>query len=148
VGGGFSLRGGDVILPWLTLGFEAVGNFSRRPEMRSMAGQLLVDFGFLPAPKKLNLSLRAAFGFGGGNVRHANPPATATRDRGGFGGAAFRAAIRYEAFPGAAKRRPRRAGGLALGPEIGWLANPPARAGNPMANTVYLALGITWYGGR
>jgi hypothetical protein len=143
-GSGFAFRTGDAVFEWMTIGLEVMGAFGRSGANGGQAdagGQLLIDFGFYPKPRH-PLSLRAAFGFGGGRVTQ-NDGATS-----GYGGAAFRAALRYEFFPRANKYRPQTGGGMGLGPELAYLVNPPVRAGGPMANTIYLALTFTWYRGR
>lgn len=146
VGGGATLRVGEVIYPWLSIGVEISGNLAYRsadPRQRLLQGAFLVDFGFYPAAKKqIPLSLRAGFGAGGGAVREAR-----RTDRSGFGGAVFTAAVRYEFFPGAAKRRPTRGGGFSIGPELGWIGFMPAAKGRPMSHTVYLGLYVGFYFG-
>ncbi len=143
---GGSFRFGEYVLPWLGLGLSIGGGGGVRAEdgarQQLGQGQLAVDFNFVPAPKRLNLQLRASFGFGGGAVREADVPG-----RAGFGGAVFGAAARYEWFPLAAKRRPYRGGGFGIGPELGWLGFTPAASGRPMSNTIYLALATTFYFG-
>ena len=128
----------------MSVGVEIAGNWAYRfadPRQRQISGAFLVDFGFYPAPK-IPLSLRAGFGAGGGAVREQGRP-----KRSGFGGAVFTAAIRYEIFPLAAKRRPKRGGGFALGPELGWIGYMPAAKGRPMEQTVYLGLFMGFYFG-
>lgn len=144
-GAGGTLRVGEVIYPWLSVGVEISGNLGYRPaapRQRLLQGAFLVDFGFYPAPKKLPLSLRAGFGAGGGAIRERG-----REDRSGFGGAVFTAAARYELFPGAARRRPNRGGGFSLGPEVGWIGFMPAAKGRPMSNTVYVGLFLGFYFG-
>lgn len=130
----------------MSVGIEISGNLAYRgadPRQRLLQGAFLVDFGFYPAAKKhIPLSLRAGFGAGGGAVRERG-----RQDRSGFGGAVFTAAARYEFFPGAAKRRPRRGGGFSLGPELGWIGFMPAAKGRPMSHTVYLGLFVGFYFG-
>lgn len=143
-GGAGTLRVGEVLYRWLSIGIEIAGNFGYRaadPRQRLLQGAFLVDFGFYPA-KKLPLSLRAGFGAGGGAVREQG-----RSGRSGFGGAVFTGAVRYEFFPGADRRRPRRGGGFSLGPELGWIGFMPAAKGRPMAHTVYLGLFIGFYFG-
>ncbi|WP_143140314.1 hypothetical protein [Nannocystis exedens] len=146
VGGGATLRVGEVIYPWLSIGVEISGNLAYRsadPRQRLLQGAFLVDFGFYPGAKKqIPLSLRAGFGAGGGAIREAR-----RQDRSGFGGAVFTAAVRYEFFPGAAKRRPKRGGGFSIGPELGWIGFMPAAKGRPMSHTVYLGLYVGFYFG-
>ena len=137
---------GQMVFPWLGLGLHGGGGGGVRSQdgARQKLGQgyLGVEFKFVPAPKRLPLSLRAEFGFGGGAVRQAG-----IADRSGFGGAQFGAGIRYELFPWAKKHRPYRGGGLGLGPELGWIGFTPAAQGRPMSNVIYLALSTTFYFG-
>lgn len=138
------LRFGQAILPWLTIGMQITGTLGYRaadPRQRLLQGAALVDFGFLPVPR-IPLSLRVGFGAGGGGVREDGVAA-----RSGFGGAVFTGAVRYEFFPLAARKRPKRGGGFALGPEIGWIGFTPAAKGRPMSNTVYLGLFMGFYFG-
>jgi hypothetical protein len=143
---GGSLRFGEMVLPWLGLGLQVGGSAAVRSQdaARQTLGQglLAVDLSFVPVPKRVPLTLRASFGFGGGAVREAGVP-----DRAGFGGAMFGAAVRYEWFPWAKVRRPYKGGGFALGPELGWIGFTPAAPGRPMSNTIYLALALTFYFG-
>lgn len=143
-GGTASLRVGQVIYPWMTIGFELTGTWANRfadPSQRLLQGGAVIDFGFLPVPR-IPLSLHVGFGAGGGAVREAGRTA-----RSGFGGALFTGAVRYEIFPLAARKRPRRGGGFSLGPELGWLGFTPAAAGRPMSNTVYIGLFMGFYFG-
>lgn len=145
-GWGLYARVGQIVLPWLGVGLQGGGGVSYRSEggarQTLRQGGLMAEFNFIPAPKRLDLSLRASFGFGGGAVREEG-----RTDRSGFGGALFGAAIRYEFFPGVAKYRPRRGGGFGLGPELGWIGATPAAAGRPMANTFFLGLSSSFYFG-
>jgi hypothetical protein len=150
-GGGFAAFGGtfrfgEMVLPWLGLGLQVGGSGAVRSQdaARQTLGQglLAVDLSFVPVPKRMPLTLRASFGFGGGAVREVGVP-----DRAGFGGAMFGAAVRYEWFPWAKVRRPFKGGGFALGPELGWIGFTPAAAGRPMSNTIYLALALGFYFG-
>ena len=148
-GGGGSLRVGEVVYPWMSVGVEIAGNLAYRPaapRQRLLQGAFLVDFGFYPAPR-LPLSLRVGFGAGGGAVRPEIAKGAGFGKRSGFGGAVFTGAIRYEFFPGAAKRRPTRGGGLAIGPELGWIGFLPAARGRPMSNTIYLGFFLGFYFG-
>ena len=143
-GGVAGIRVGEVLYPWMSVGVEIAGNMAYRfadPRQRQISGAFLVDFGFYPAPK-IPLSLRAGFGAGGGAVREQGRP-----KRSGFGGAVFTAAVRYEIFPLAARRRPKRGGGFALGPELGWIGFMPAAKGRPMEHTLYLGLFMGFYFG-
>lgn len=144
VGGGGTVRVGQVIYPWMSIGVEIAFNGGVRaaePRQRILQGAFLVDLGFYPIARR-GLSLRAGFGAGGGAVREAGRPA-----RSGFGGAVFTGAARYEFFPGAARRRPKRGGGFSIGPELGWIGYMPAARGRPMAHTVYLGLYLGFYFG-
>ncbi len=144
LGGTASVRVGQVLYPWLTLGLEVVGSMAHRfaePRQRLLQGAVVIDFGFLPVPR-IPLSLHVGFGAGGGAVRQADRVA-----RAGFGGAVFTGAVRYEVFPLAARKRPTRGGGFAVGPELGWLGFTPAAKGRPMSNTIYLGLFIGYYFG-
>jgi hypothetical protein len=139
-----SLRVGQAIFPWMTIGILVTGTFANRfadPRQRLWQGSAIIDFGFLPVPR-IPLSLRVGFGAGGGAVRQDGIAA-----RSGFGGAVFTGAVRYEVFPLAARKRPRRGGGFALGPELGWIGFTPAARGRPMSNTVYLGLFMGFYFG-
>jgi hypothetical protein len=143
-GGTASLRVGQAIYPWMTIGLEVTGSLAKRfadPSQRVLQGAVLIDFGFLPVPR-IPLSLHVGFGAGGGAVRQADRTA-----RSGFGGAVFTGAVRYEIFPLAARKRPRRGGGFSLGPELGWLGFTPAAAGRPMSNTIYIGLFMGFYFG-
>ncbi len=143
-GGTASLRVGQAIYPWMTIGFELTGSWANRfadPRQRLLQGGAVIDFGFLPVPR-IPLSLHVGFGAGGGAVRETGRTA-----RSGFGGAMFTGAVRYEIFPLAARKRPRRGGGFSLGPELGWLGFTPAAAGRPMSNTIYIGLFMGFYFG-
>ncbi|MEZ4381473.1 MAG: hypothetical protein R3A79_08990 [Nannocystaceae bacterium] len=141
VGPGGSARAGEAVFPWMTIGVELTGSLGYKPAQRVGQGALLIDVGFLPMPKR-PLSLHVGFGVGGGAVREDG-----VEGRSGFGGAAFKAAARYEFFPLAKRLRPRRGGGFGLGPELGWIGFTPAAAGRPMSNTLYLGLATTYYFG-
>jgi len=152
VGGPFTVFGGSasvgqMVFPWLGLGLRGGGGGGVRSEegARQKLGQgfLSAEFTFVPAPRRLPLSLKASFGFGGGAVRQAG-----IAQRTGFGGSEFGAAVRYELFPWAKRRRPFRGGGLALGPELGWVGFTPAAEGRPASNVFYLALSTTFYFGE
>jgi hypothetical protein len=144
-GYGGAFRVGETVLPWLTIGLKVEGSFSyadhEGTRQRLGQGVLGVEFGFLPVPAR-PFSIRAGFGIGGGGVREEG-----IGGRSGFGGAIFSGALRYEFFPFAARHRPQRGGGFALGPEIGWIGATPAAAGRPMVNTVYAGLAMTMYFG-
>ena len=143
-GGTMGLRFGEAIFPWMTIGLEITGTWANRfadPRQRLLQGAAVVDFGFLPI-KRVPVSFHVGFGAGGGAVREAGRAA-----RSGFGGAVFTGAVRYEIFPLAERRRPRRGGGFSLGPELGWLGFTPAAKGRPMSNTIYLGLFLGFYFG-
>ncbi len=142
VGPGGFVRIGEVVFPWMSIGVQAGGRAGWINNQRVAQGAVLVELGFLPAPKKLPLSLLVGFGAGGGAVNEEG-----VEDRSGFGGAAFKGAVRYDLFPGADLRRPNRGGGFSIGPELGWIGYTPAAAGRPMSNTVYLGLWIGYYFG-
>jgi hypothetical protein len=138
---------GQMVFPWLGLGLHGGGGAGVRSQQgarqRLGQGYLGVQFKFVPLSKRqVPLSLLASFGFGGGAVRQAG-----ILSRAGFGGAQFGAAVRYELFPWAKRRRPFRGGGFGLGPELGWIGFTPAAAGRPMSNVIYLALSTTFYFG-
>lgn len=143
---GGTLSVGQMVFPWLGLGLHGGGSGGVRSEdgarQRIGQGHLGVEFKFVPLPRRLPLSLRASFGFGGGAVRQEG-----IVPRAGFGGAQFSGAVRYELFPWAQRRRPYRGGGFGLGPELGWIGFTPAAAGRPMSNVLYLALATTFYFG-
>ncbi len=150
-GGAFAAFGGSagigqMVFPWLGLGLQGGGSggVSSGDGARQTLGQgyLGIEFKFVPAPKKIPLSLMAGFGFGGGAVRQEGIEA-----RSGYGGAQFGAAVRYELFPFAKRFRPYRGGGFGLGPQLGWLGFTPAAADRPMSNIIYLALSATFYFG-
>lgn len=143
-GGTMSLRFGQAIYPWMTIGLQVTGTWANRfadPRQRLLQGAAIVDFGFLPVPR-IPLSLHVGFGAGGGAVRQADRTA-----RSGFGGAVFTGAVRYEIFPLAARKRPTRGGGFSLGPELGWIGFTPAAKGRPMSNTLYIGLFMGFYFG-
>lgn len=150
--GGFAAFGGtftvgQMVFPWLGLGLHGGGGGMVRSKdaVRQKVGQghLGVQFKFVPLPRRrVPLSLLASFGFGGGAVRQEG-----IAKRSGYGGAQFGAAVRYELFPWASKRRPYRGGGFGLGPELGWVGFTPAATGRPMSNVVYVALSATFYFG-
>jgi hypothetical protein len=148
-----AVRFGEMVLPWLGVGLSIAGTFATRSERNPMnpamaarqrlgEGHLLVEFQFVPS-KRLPLSLRAGFGVGGGAVRQAG-----VSGRAGFGGAVFGGSIKYELFPAAKRRRPNRAGGFGIGPELGWFAHTPAAPRRPWAHGLVLAITGTYYFGR
>jgi hypothetical protein len=67
--------------------------------------------------------------------------------RSGFGGAVFTGAVRYEIFPLAARKRPRRGGGFSARPRARLDRLHPAAAGRPMSNTIYVGLFMGFYFG-
>ncbi|MCH9680588.1 MAG: hypothetical protein K0V04_04070 [Deltaproteobacteria bacterium] len=137
---------GQMVFPWLGLGLHGGGGGGVRSQdgARQTLGQgfLGIEFKFVPLPKRLPLSFRTSFAFGAGAVRQAGVNA-----RSGYGGAEFGAAVRYELFPWAKRRRQFRGGGFGFGPELGWQGFTPAASGRPMSNTLYLALATTFYFG-
>ncbi len=146
-GGGGFLRFGQFVLPWLGLGLSVggTGGVASDQGARQSLGQggLLVDFEFVPAPKRVDgLSLRTSFGFGGGAITEEG-----LEGRSGYGGALFGAGLRYAFFPGVKRYRPTKAGGFGIGPELGWLGFTPAAAGRPMSNTFYAGLSMAFYFG-
>ncbi len=136
------LHAGQSVFRWMTIGVHIIYGAGFTGTQRLMHGGLLAELGFLPRPKT-PLSIRAGFGVGFGAVRDSTIP----NRRFGFGGAMFRGALRYEFFPGAAKRRPSRAGGFAIGPELAWIGETPNQPNGPMNNTVMLGLHSAFYFG-
>lgn len=136
------VRTGNVVFPWMTIGAQFLGGAGWSGDQRVAHGGLLIDFGFLPVPK-IPFSLRAGLGFGAGAVRDDDET-----KRFGFGGALFKAGARYEFFPTAAKHRPRRGGGWAIGPELNWLGYTPTAPGQPMNNVLTLGLWTAIYFGE
>jgi len=146
-GGGGFLRFGQFVLPWLGIGLSlgGTGGTASEENARQGLGQgaLLVDFEFVPAPKRIEgLSLRTSFGFGGGAVTEEGVDA-----RSGYGGAVFGAGARYTFFPGAQRYRPTKAGGFGIGPELGWIGFTPSAKGRPMSNSFYVGASLTFYFG-
>ena len=143
---GGAFRFGEMVLPWLGLGLALGGSYGiARGTPSSTLGQggMMVDTTFVPlAKRRIPLSLRASFGFGGGAVRQEG-----TDGREGFGGAAFAGSVAYTFFPWAKKKRAFRGGGFGLGPELGWMGFPPTSSGGPMSNTISLGLTTTFYFG-
>jgi hypothetical protein len=140
-GGGGFVQAGDAVFPWMSIGIAAGGQAGTIGKQRIAEGALLVEFGFVPA-KRYPLSLRVGFGFGGGSVHEQG-----IARRFGFGGALFKGSLRYEFFPLAAKRRPDRGGGWAIGPELGWLGATPAGKGQPFVNTILVGISTSFYFG-
>ncbi|MCR9165445.1 MAG: hypothetical protein ACE37F_11895 [Nannocystaceae bacterium] len=146
-GGGGFLRFGQFVLPWFGLGLSVggTGGVASDQGARQSLGQggLLVDFEFVPAPRRVRgLSLRTSFGFGGGAITEEG-----LQGRSGYGGALFGAGVRYAFFPGIERYRSTKAGGFGIGPELGWLGFTPAAAGRPMSNTFYAGLSLAFYFG-
>ncbi len=140
-GGGGFIQAGDAVFPWMSIGIALGGHTGVAGSQMLAQGSLLVEFGFIPV-QRYPLSIRAGFGFGGGRVIDR-----AEGVRPGFGGALFKGSIRYEFFPLAAKRRPDRGGGWAIGPELGWLGATPAGKGQPFVNTILLGVSTSFYFG-
>lgn len=140
-GGGAFLQAGDAVLKWLSLGIAVGGQAGVSGNRRLAEGALLVEVAFLPS-QRYPLSIRTGFGFGGGRVVDRQ-----TGERPGFGGALFKGTLRYEFFPLAAKKRPDRGGGWAIGPELGWLGATPAAPGQPFVHTILLGVSTSLYFG-
>lgn len=141
-GGGGAMRLGQAVLPWLTIGVDAGGAFLWNGDRFFMKGGLIIDFGFYPVPK-YPFSIHTGFGFGAGLVLDDR-----TDTKGGVGGPRFTGALRYEFFPGAARTRPHKPGGWALGPELAWRGFTPAGRDKPMSNAIVLGLWFGYYWGR
>jgi hypothetical protein len=140
-GGGGFVQAGDAVFPWMSIGLAIGGQTAVTGRQRLNEGALLVELGFIPA-RRYPLSIRTGFGFGGGAIREQGNPR-----RFGYGGALFKGSLRYEFFPLAAKRRPDRGGGWAIGPELGWLGATPAAKGQPFVNTILLGVSTSFYFG-
>ncbi|KIG17239.1 hypothetical protein DB30_03552 [Enhygromyxa salina] len=141
-GGGGSLRLGQAVFPWMTIGLDASGGFYFGQHTFFMKGGLLVELGFYPVPR-YPFSFRGGFGFGAGLITDDR-----TDERGGVGGPRFMGSVRYEFFPNAERTRPRRPGGWVVGPELGWRGFTPAAKGRPMSNTLLLGIWFGYYWGR
>jgi hypothetical protein len=141
VGAGGFVQAGDAVLRWLSIGIAVGAHAGFVGRQRLVAGALLVELAFIPL-QRYPLSIRTAFGFGGGGVREQG-----IEGRSGFGGALFKGSLRYEFFPLAGKRRADRGGGWAIGPELGWLGATPAAAGQPFVNTILLGVSSSFYWG-
>ncbi|PRQ01067.1 hypothetical protein ENSA5_27490 [Enhygromyxa salina] len=141
-GGGGALRLGQAVYPWMTIGLDASGGFYFGRDTFFTKGGLLIELGFYPVPR-FPFSFRAGFGFGAGLILDDR-----SEERGGVGGPRFMGSVRYEFFPQAERKRPRRPGGWVVGPELGWRGFTPAAKGRPMSNTVLLGLWFGYYWGR
>jgi hypothetical protein len=141
-GGGGAIHLGQAVFPWMTLGLDASGGFFFNRDTFFMEGGLLVELGFYPVPR-YPFSLRTGFGFGAGLILDDR-----VEERGGVGGPRFMGGVRYEFFPGAERKRPHRAGGWAVGPELTWRGFTPAAKGRPMSNTVLLGIWFGFYWGE
>jgi hypothetical protein len=141
LGGGGMLQAGDAVFPWMSIGVAAGAQFGTLGAQRMFEGALLVELAFLPV-HRYPLSIRTGFGFGGGSVREQG-----IDRRFGFGGALFKGSLRYELFPLAARKRPDRGGGWALGPELGWLGATPSAKGQPFVHTLLLGISTSFYFG-
>jgi hypothetical protein len=141
-GGGGSLRLGQAVFPWMTIGLDASGGFYFGQHTFFMKGGLLVELGFYPVPR-YPFSFRGGFGFGAGLITDDR-----SDERGGVGGPRFMGSVRYEFFPNAERKRPTRAGGWVLGPELGWRGFTPAAKDRPMSNTLLLGIWFGYYWGR
>jgi hypothetical protein len=141
-GGGGALHLGQAVFPWMTLGIDASGGFYFTRDTLFMEGGLLVELGFYPVPR-YPFSLRGGFGFGAGLILDDR-----VDNRGGVGGARFMGALRYEFFPKAERKRPDKAGGWTVGPELAWRGFPPAGKDRPMSHTILLGLYFGFYWGE
>jgi hypothetical protein len=141
-GGGGALRLGQAVFPWLTIGVDAGGMFDWNRDRFFMSGGLLIDFGFYPVPK-YPFSIHTGFGFGAGLVLDDR-----TTTKGGVGGPQFSGTLRYEFFPGAELKRPKKPGGWAVGPELGWRGFTPAGKGKPMSNALVIGIWFAYYWGK
>ena len=141
-GGGGALRLGQAVFPWMTLGLDASGGFYFNRNTFFTNGGLLVEAGFYPVPR-YPFSIRTGFGFGIGLILDDR-----AEEKGGVGGPQFMGGIRYEFFPQADRKRPRKAGGWAVGPELAWRGFTPAGKDKPMSNTVLLGLWFGYYWGE
>ena len=141
-GGGGALRLGQAVFPWMTIGVDASGGFYFNENTFFTKGGLLIERGFYPVPR-YPFSIRGGFGFGAGLI---------IDDRfdefGGVGGPRFMGSIRYEFFPQAERKRPKRPGGWVVGPELGWRGFTPANQGRPMSNTLLLGVWFGYYWGK
>jgi len=141
-GGGGALRLGQAVFPWLTIGVDASGGFYFNKDTFFTKGGLLIEFGFYPVPR-YPFSIRTGFGFGAGLIIDDR-----AEDYGGVGGPRFMGSLRYEFFPQAERKRPKRPGGWVVGPEIGWRGFTPAAKGRPMSNTLLLGIWFGYYWGK
>ena len=141
-GGGGALRIGQAVFPWMTLGLDASGGFYFNRNTFFTNGGLLVEAGFYPVPR-YPFSIRTGFGFGIGLILDDR-----AEEKGGVGGPQFMGGIRYEFFPQADRKRPRKAGGWAVGPELAWRGFTPAAKDRPMSNTVLLGIWFGYYWGE
>lgn len=145
-GGGGNVNVGAAVLPWMTIGFEGRGaHYFNGLGQTLFQGGMIAEAGFYPIARR-PLSIRTGVGFGLAFARDESQ--IPEKRRGGLGFPQFLGSLRYEFFPGAARRRPYRGGGFTLGPEIGWRGWTPSKRGRPMANTVFIGLWIGWYRGR
>jgi hypothetical protein len=144
-GGGGALRLGQAVFPWMTIGLDASGGFFFDRHRFFTKGGLLVELGFYPIPR-YPFSIRGGFGFGIGLLLDDRAP-----EKGGVGGPRFMGSVRYEFFPGAERKRPRKPGGWVVGPELGWRGFTPAGPGakdRPSSNMVMLGIWFGYYWGR
>ena len=141
-GGGGALRLGQAVLPWMTIGVDASGGFYFNRDTFFTEGGLLVELGFYPVPR-YPFSFRGGFGFGAGLILDDR-----VEVKGGVGGPKFMGGVRYEFFPQADRKRPHKAGGWAVGPELAWRGFTPAGKGQPMSNTVLLGIWFGFYWGE
>lgn len=141
-GGGGALRLGQAVFPWMTIGVDASGGFYFNEHTFFTKGGLLIELGFYPVPR-YPFSIRGGFGFGAGLIIDDR-----AEEFGGVGGPRFMGSLRYEFFPQAERKRPKRAGGWVVGPELGWRGFTPANQGRPMSNTLLLGVWFGYYWGK
>lgn len=145
-GGGGNVNVGAAVLPWMTIGFEGRGaNYFNSRGQRMFQGGLIAEAGFYPL-RRHPFSIHAGLGFGLGYVE--DDSVIEEEVRSGLGFPQFMGLARYEFFPGARKRRPYRAGGFAIGPEIGWRGFTPSKRGRPMSNSFFVSVWFAYYWGR
>lgn len=141
-GGGGAFRLGQAVFPWMTIGIDASGGFYFNENTFFTKGGLLIELGFYPVPR-YPFSIRGGFGFGAGLIIDDRAD-----EFGGVGGPRFMGSLRYEFFPQAERKRPKRPGGWVVGPELGWRGFTPANQGRPMSNTLLLGVWFGYYWGK
>jgi hypothetical protein len=142
VGGGGAMRLGQAVFPWMTIGLDASGGFYFNQHTFFTKGGLLIELGFYPVPR-YPFSIRGGFGFGAGLILDDR-----INEKGGVGGPRFMGSLRYEFFPQAERKRPKKPGGWVVGPELGWRGFTPAAKGRSMSNLVMLGIWFGYYWGR